>query len=112
MSNLLGSLLDDSFGHDLTEECAGLLSEWYGDDLSAFDPEDEDLNTAFAGLRRSISFWRAGPSSISPYQRLRLMYDAILEAYIQLAEDHKDLLEKNEQLMTACRDLGIGKTSR
>jgi hypothetical protein len=88
--------LDDSFEHDFSEECAGLLSEWYGDDLSSFDPDDEDLNIAFNNLRRSISFWRTGIITASPYQKLRIMYDSLLDAYMLLVEDHKMLLAEKE----------------
>ena len=104
--NLANSLLNESFGYDFSEECAGLLLEWYGDDLSSFDLDDEDLEIAFGRLRTYFTFWRTGRYTISPYQKLRLKYDALLESYLQMIDDYRTACSEKEQAEKACQVRG------
>ena len=101
--NLAESLLNEAFGYDMAEECAALLWEWYGDDLSPFDPDDEDLNIAFGRLRTRWTFWQTDRYAVSPYQKLRRKYDALIEAYMLLVDDFRAALDENEQLASACQ---------
>jgi hypothetical protein len=101
--HFIESLLNETVGYDMREEYTGLLFEWYGDDLSGFDPDDEDLIVAFERLRSNYTFWRTGPYNVSPYQKLRAKYDALLETYMQSIDELTALRHENEQLAMACR---------
>jgi len=81
--------LDETLGYDMREEAEQLLSEWYGGDLSAFDPDDQELNMAFAGLMRTLLFSKKGAYAISSYEKLRMKYDALLEVHTKLIEEHR-----------------------
>jgi len=103
-SNFIESLLDETLGYDMREEYADLLSDWYGDDISLFDPDDEDLNIAFRRLNNTYTFWKTSRYVTSPYQKLRMKYDLLLESYMQLIEDLQTALHEKGQLAKFCYD--------
>jgi hypothetical protein len=105
--NYIESLLYESLGYDMREEYAGLLTDWYGDDLTSFDPDDDDLIDAFRRLNYTYTFWKTSSRSLSPYQKLRLKYDLLLESYIQLIGDFKAASPEKNLLAQ-----GIQKNSR
>lgn len=90
-SAFIESLLNETLGYDMCEQYAALLYDWYGDDISLFNPDDEDLAIAFNRLRKTDLFWRTSPTAQSPYQKLSRKYDILLESYMQLLDVYKNV---------------------
>lgn len=87
---------------DLADEYWGLLKDWYGDDLSLFDIDDEDLSEALRRLTQIDRFWRTDPKPYrTPYEKLRRKYDLLLELYSSLADDYNNLRNVNSKLEVA-----------
>jgi len=87
---------------DLAEEYEELLRDWYGDDISLFDLDDEDLSEALRRLTQIDRFWRtASKPDPSHYEKLRRKYDLLLELYSSLAEDYNNLRNDNRKLAVA-----------
>ena len=103
ISDFIESHLNETLGYEMREKYEELLYDWYGDDLSLFNPDDEDLAIAFINLRKNDLFWRTNPVLTSPYQKLRRKYDALLESYMQIVDDYKTACFEKEQLAAACR---------
>jgi hypothetical protein len=97
-------LLAESW-YDITEEYGELLRKWYGEDISMFDPEDEDLCDSIRRLTSTFRFWCCGPPFVlTPYEKLRGEYDALIELHAQLLEEYVLLLKQSEQLAWACQE--------
>jgi len=89
-SDVIAGVLGVS-GFDITEEYARLLEDWYGEDLSLLDHNDDDLAAAVWRLTNSIAFWRMSPRRMTPYERLRSQYEALIDQHQALMEDHREL---------------------
>lgn len=85
-SDTIAGVLNASF-YDVTEEYAELLEEWYGEDLSLIDHDDEGLAAAVWGLTHSIDYWRTNPARMTPYEKLRIEYQALVEQYQSILEE-------------------------
>jgi len=96
-SNIIAGVLGLSV-FDVTDEYAQLLEDWYGDDLSLLDYDDDDLATAVNRLTRSIAFWRTNPNRLSPYEKLSLKYEALIE-------QHRALLDVYHEAQIIIADL-------
>jgi hypothetical protein len=94
-SNTVAGILNATF-YDVTEEYTNLLKDWYGEDLSRIDCDDEDLADAVRGLTRSINYWRTDPDRMTPYERLRARYEALIET-------HQSLLDERRKLVSTIR---------
>jgi hypothetical protein len=94
-SNTVAGILNATF-YDVTEEYASLLKDWYGDDLSSIDCDDEDLADAVWELTRSINYWRTDPDRMTPYEKLRAKYEALMET-------HQSLLDERRKLVSTIR---------
>jgi hypothetical protein len=90
-SNTVAGILNATF-YDVTEEYASLLKDWYGEDLSSIDYDDEDLADAVRGLTRSINYWRTNPDRTTPYERLRARYEALIETHQSLLDERRMLI--------------------
>ena len=101
--NCINSHLNESYGYENREKYDELLYDWYGEDLSLFNPDDEDLAIAFNTLRMNSYFWQINPVLTSPYQRLKRKYDALLESFMQMIDNYKTICFENEQLALACQ---------
>jgi len=99
----IDDILDQSAWFDMNGDCEELLQDWYGDDFSLAGADDEDLGIAFNRLRNTYTFWRTGAEEKSPYHKLRLKFDALFEAYMQLADDFKTICDDNLKLEKACQ---------
>jgi hypothetical protein len=95
-------MLNESW-FDITEEFEELLSEWC-DDLSVVIPDDDiDFNDTVRSITRGYKYWRFNPDQMTSYERLRTRYDALLEAHIQLINDHQELRAESSRLAWPCR---------
>jgi hypothetical protein len=103
VSSYIECHLNESFGFEMGEVYEELLYDWYGEDLSLFDPDDEDLAIALTDIRKISMFWRTCPVQMSSYEKLRRLYDALLELYLQLVEDYNAVCLEKEQLALACQ---------
>ena len=102
-SMYISELLQETF-YDFTEEYDELLNDWYGDDLSIFNPDDEDLYDVVKRLTRKIRFWCTSPNPpLSSYEKLRRKYESLLAIHSRLIEAHCSLRDENEQLAKAFR---------
>jgi hypothetical protein len=101
-SNTITGILGASF-HDVTEEYAELLQDWYGEDLSLLDHDDEDLATAVRAMTRRIGYWRTGSIRMTPYERLRAKYEALIEMHQSLMEERRILKCAIRQQQNVCR---------
>jgi hypothetical protein len=88
--NTIAGILNASF-YDVTEEYAQLLEDWYGVDMSLIDHDDEDLANLVWGLTRSIDYWRTNLNRLTPYEKLRIRYEALIEQHQALLEDYLDV---------------------
>jgi hypothetical protein len=98
----IDDILTQSAWFDMDGDCEALLDDWYADDISMIGSDDEDLAIAFMRLRNTYTFWRTGAEEKTPYQKLKLKYDALLEAYLQMANDLKTICEDNVRLAALC----------
>jgi len=89
---------------DFTEEFEDLLMDWYGDDLSIFNIDDDDLCHIVGRLANLLRFWCTDCDvPISSYEKLRRKYEALITIHNRLLEAYSNLLDDNEQLAKACR---------
>ena len=102
-SRFIESHLNETLGYEMGEAYEELLYDWYGDDLSLFNPDDSDLAIALVSLRKNHLFWHTSPNAISPYQKLRRKYDALLESHMQLVDDYREACSEIEQFEKACQ---------
>jgi hypothetical protein len=94
-SNYISGVLNETW-YDVTEEYAELLSQWYGEDLSLFDADDEDLATCVRRLTRTFRYWRTNPGQMTPYEKLRSEYEALTEQYQCLLDEYRILLAETK----------------
>ena len=83
---------------DVTEDYAQILEDWYGEDLSLLDHDDDDLAAAVRRLLRPIDFWRTNPKRMTPYEKLRAEHEALIEQHRALLEEHRDALLRIKNL--------------
>jgi len=99
------SHLNESLGsYEMGEQYEELLREWFGDEIPIFVPDDYELANAFRNIRLNDLFWRANPHNISPYQKLRNKYDVLIEAFMQLSDDYKEICVLYENIISADLD--------
>jgi hypothetical protein len=98
-SDYISGILNEPW-YDVTEEYAELLSQWYGDDLSLFDADDEELAVCVRRLTRTFRYWRTDPDLMTPYEKLRRKYEALTEQYQRLVDEYHTLLAKTKDQMT------------
>jgi hypothetical protein len=85
-------ILNETSWYDITEEYALLLREWYGEDLSLFDPNDEDFADSVRRLTKTFRYWRAKPQYlITPYEKLRNEYECLVEVHAKLMMAYLDI---------------------
>jgi len=102
-NNYISALLTEPFC-DLTEEYEELLKDWYGDDLSLFDIDDEDLASAVRRLTDLERFWFTSTyPPLTSYEKLRRKYETLLAIHSCLIEAYENLRDDNEKLVVACR---------
>lgn len=103
-NNFISALITEPFC-DFTEEYEELLGDWYGDDLSLFDIDDEDLCHAVRKMTSVTRFWCTAPyPPLTSYEKLRRKYETLLAIHSFLIEAYINLREENERLVGACRD--------
>jgi len=99
--NYIDALITETF-FDATEELDELLRDWYGDDISLFNLDDEDLSIAARSLTRVIRFWgTATYPPLTSYEKLRRKYEALLAIHSCLIEAYGNLRDENEKLVVA-----------
>jgi len=104
-SNFINAILTEA-SYDFTEEYEELLKDWYGDDISMFNPDDEDLLDVARCLTRHIEFWRTASDPKYPwtsYEKLRYKYEMLLRVHSNLLEAYSYLVDEKEQLVEDCR---------
>jgi hypothetical protein len=94
-SNYISGILNEPW-YDVTEEYTELLSQWYGEDLSLFDADDEDLAECVRRLTRTFRYWRTNPRQMTPYEKLRSEYYALTEQHQRLLDEYRILLAETE----------------
>jgi hypothetical protein len=97
-SDYISGILNEPW-YDVTEQYAELLSQWYGDDLSLFDADDEELAVCVRRLTRTFRYWRTDPDLMTPYEKLRRKYEALTEQYQCLLDEYYTLLAKAKDQM-------------
>jgi hypothetical protein len=97
-SDYISGILNEPW-YDITEEYAGLLSQWYGDDLSLFDADDEELAVCVRRLTRTFRYWRTDPGHMTPYEKLRREYEALTEQYQRIVDEYHILLAESKTQM-------------
>jgi hypothetical protein len=97
-SDYISGILNEPW-YDVTEEYAELLSQWYGDDLSLFDADDEELAACVRRLTRTFRYWRTDPGHMTPYEKLRREYEALTEQYQRIVDEYRILLAESKTRM-------------
>jgi hypothetical protein len=110
-SNYISGILNEQW-YDVTEEYSELLSQWYGDDLSLFDTDDEDLAICLRRLSRTFRYWRTNPGHMTPYEKLRRDYEALTEQCRALIDDNAALRAETTRLLADCRESARTKKKR
>jgi hypothetical protein len=93
--NYIRGLLYESW-FDITEEYEELMQEWYGDPMAVFDPEDADLTDVVRACTKSYRYWHFDPNQMTSFERLRMAYDVLVQAHVQLSESYQELLSAYE----------------
>ena len=94
-SNYIAGILNEPW-YDVTEEYDELLSQWYGEDLSLFDADDEELAACVRRLTRTFRYWRTNPEQMTSYEKLRSEYEALTEQHQCLLDEYRILLAETK----------------